>query len=1417
MPGVREFEAKLVDPTQGLFTFRDVDGAPTVYKLWAADREQQAVLTILSFRVEMHSWLGLPQLVRPTQALNHHLLVATMRVPDLVVFVGIRTSSNGTEAAAAIVIRKPLRAGDGERPVFWSSRYDMADPPTKWPGEEERLGRVYGGGTKFVIGTIALIAACRAVKQRIDEMQAGGIDLVAAIVVENSNGSMTDALTEATSYTGARIAERNQLQSVNSHFKQIYRAEFDKIRRFTVLAETHFSMVAQHTARQKQYNLPTLGPHCSPEELGLFENHVASRPENRQRIAQQQTTAAAADSGMQQSPTLSRLGALVDSPESFARTTRANRPRGYVPQRGVGDWANILHNQLALILNSEPGKRRDDATVAFFLLPNIYLPVKGSTEHILRRMKQNDPHSLTIKNAQQQQQQQQDRPQTDAATSGDTMPPAAPAATARNVDDDDDGRDGGEDQGAAAAAGAAGGEAPVAHDDLTVRALLLAREENVTKTDQLISVAGLDDAGLSVQEKKKKDAAVTSLAAAVDRHAAQLQLELDTNSPPSRDSERERAFARLREAVERLASDFKISSARKLIYATVENYGKPDVPFEQKLAALRAKHVACKTPLDARKCDTSLSPKTQPFSRDEVLKIINKMPSQAAPCIDGWNSRHLISAVKAMPEIADLLGEFCAMLLNDGEFGKRVMDIIRLGRLVGIPKPDGGIRPITLTCFFVKLTGGLVWLRTSGAMPQFENQFALGRPDGCGQIVHALRAEYNAGFAILRFDVKNAFQNVQRARVARFIDEQYENQEDEALAGPLKSYFNMLYGETSKLVVFGPSQQFEIVESEEGVRQGDQFSGWFFSAPMDAARKGVRDIVPHAGPRLYMDDLSLTSPPQYARYCFIAGVAALKAVGLEVNMEKSSILCKDKSLIGDYSWAASEVSDGTMQFCEDKYQIETRALAAAHPTLDLAEQRPYRRHVDSRYRDGKVPRRAQAAFVNAAPKPEMPEELKVQHREREAQIADVVLQRNIIELNRHAYPVDPGRVPHAYAYEQTKNVKVCGPDDTFIVLGANITDFYDEYNAQQIKRHCGFFDILDQVQLHPQLAFTMARLSGFCKVRFYASITPPQHAEPVVKAYQKRMIKFLEGIMKVDIAGSEACHHRLGYGIPDYTTHHAALYHDSRNSCILGVRPLEVPLVTKISPSGDLAAHLSAQEHAPWLMYQPRGWDTRLSEEEFRIAMAIRCGALPRGIDFKKISCNCSVGIQSPLDAIAHALNCQHSGFTPAQRHSLVKAAVASVARRYGLPVTIEPTCYAYADGVPHRPDLIVWSVPPVTTDFVVVQQGARPGVAARAAAERKNRQHKGPVAQLGHVFVPFALEAHGHMHSAVSQFVGAVASRLPRHDFLAFSHDLTMAISVALARSRICSVEALLRTSDLKHGIGLDDVRSDDDDALDF
>jgi hypothetical protein len=233
-----------------------------------------------------------------------------------------------------------------------------------------------------------------------------------------------------------------------------------------------------------------------------------------------------------------------------------------------------------------------------------------------------------------------------------------------------------------------------------------------------------------------------------------------------------------------------------------------------------------------------------------------------------------------------------------------------------------------------------------------------------------------------------------------------------------------------------------------------------------------------------------------------------------------------------------------------------------------------------------------------------------------------------------------------------------------------------------------------------------------------------------------------------------------------------------------------------------LTAHLKAQHSAEWMFYLSKDNENQLRPRDFRIAMAIRCRTLPRDIRdrFARLRCNCGHTPVTIEDTIDHSLVCSSNCFTAATRHSEVKNAIAKVLADYGVARTVEPGFYNYADRRAHRPDITAHANPPVAIDITIVQQNGEVGDNAAASARQKIQQHQLAVTSAGHRFIPFALEAHGHVDDTASNFITHVQQSLRPHLKWDFKRDLLHAVSTALARSRAWAIYGMPQLA----GIGL-------------
>ena len=339
--------------------------------------------------------------------------------------------------------------------------------------------------------------------------------------------------------------------------------------------------------------------------------------------------------------------------------------------------------------------------------------------------------------------------------------------------------------------------------------------------------------------------------------------------------------------VEQLAKDHKIKAAVKVMQNNAEATQQPT--FRERVDLLRSKF-----PIREHPVPTDPIQAVAPFTKSQLMVVLDKMSRSAASCIDGWSRDLLKTAIYADSTIADDLGIILAWIAyshgtgNDAEnarcpFGKFAMDIIRMGRLVGIPKPEGGVRPIVISAFFLKLAGALILERSHVKLSRY--QYAIHQQRGAERVVHLAREAYDKGLVLIRLDSANAFNVARRDFVYKVLHDMNVDIE-------VRRYFATMYEPVSSLAVYGEAGQIEFVESSEGVRQGDAMSSLFFCLLMDLVCRDVADKFPTVDIWCYMDDCTIAAPPEIAMQVLQIATEALTQHGFKPNLEKSAVICK---------------------------------------------------------------------------------------------------------------------------------------------------------------------------------------------------------------------------------------------------------------------------------------------------------------------------------------------------------------------------------------------------------------------------------------------------------------------------------------------------------------------------------------------
>ena len=362
-------------------------------------------------------------------------------------------------------------------------------------------------------------------------------------------------------------------------------------------------------------------------------------------------------------------------------------------------------------------------------------------------------------------------------------------------------------------------------------------------------------------------------------------------TPPKEKARTVKSSARrLAEMVERKAKNRDLRGAVQLLQSSAD-CDAPQPTEDERFAALQSKfHSSLKGELLRDIKDEDI-PQVPPVV---IVKVIRSMKRTAASCIDGWCKSLLQYATIDDPSLIDGWATITTQILR-GQFGPTVMNCLRASRVVGVPKPDGGTRPISVSNFFLKLAGAAA-LRMDGASCK-PWQYAIGRKDGTRAIVHQLREHKRKGHTIFKMDQKNAYGEMPKRLVEMMLSNTHNRY--------LKAYFRNVCYCPRTLAVYGESRLRKMIMGD-GFGQGDATSSFLFCLGLDHILQNIHDDATAAGVLIeavyaYMDDVTWVTK-NAADAHVVAQIAERRfaewAMKINMQSEKSACMIPD----GDPAW-----------------------------------------------------------------------------------------------------------------------------------------------------------------------------------------------------------------------------------------------------------------------------------------------------------------------------------------------------------------------------------------------------------------------------------------------------------------------------------------------------------------------------------
>jgi hypothetical protein len=281
--------------------------------------------------------------------------------------------------------------------------------------------------------------------------------------------------------------------------------------------------------------------------------------------------------------------------------------------------------------------------------------------------------------------------------------------------------------------------------------------------------------------------------------------------------------------------------------------------------------------------------------------VVVSLPKGSAAGPSGWTFELITAAINGRPTgpVAALLVEMAQQAVA-GTLCCR--NLLTASRLIGLLKPDGGVRPIAIGEALYRLIGRLVLvadpvMASGNAAPYVGvHQFGVAYPGGVEAPVHAIRELHDSNRlrALVSLDWRNAFNSIDRVYMAHEINKR---------APGLARLYAWSYRDDSLLILsyaFVEADLIASILSQSGVRQGDVLGPLFFSIGVATTMERLA-ALPSTHPWAYLDDIlsaiahSLTDEATRALIMLILSTAEDEGqkAGLTLNRAKSIIWAAD--------------------------------------------------------------------------------------------------------------------------------------------------------------------------------------------------------------------------------------------------------------------------------------------------------------------------------------------------------------------------------------------------------------------------------------------------------------------------------------------------------------------------------------------
>ncbi|KAL0206153.1 hypothetical protein P9112_001460 [Eukaryota sp. TZLM1-RC] len=279
-----------------------------------------------------------------------------------------------------------------------------------------------------------------------------------------------------------------------------------------------------------------------------------------------------------------------------------------------------------------------------------------------------------------------------------------------------------------------------------------------------------------------------------------------------------------------------------------------------------------------------------PVTNDELIKLINHLPSGKAPGPSMITFDMLKSTINQCPECIDDLVFFFNKILT---LKIKLPSEMTSSRLIALKKNESKIRPIAIGKSLSRILASAVFGRIGKKAKDFFSHFQFGIKTVDGASAAELSSDVffnsNTSNYIFNLDFKNAFNAVKRSSILPLLQTHFPEAE---------SFFYNFYGSQSTLVY----EEFNLISSS-GVKQGDPLGPFFFCLAIHPLMCELKQEFPDVHITAYMDDISIIGPIDSLRTIAEIVQQRYYQIGLSLNISKCLLIGREPAdlIIDDQS------------------------------------------------------------------------------------------------------------------------------------------------------------------------------------------------------------------------------------------------------------------------------------------------------------------------------------------------------------------------------------------------------------------------------------------------------------------------------------------------------------------------------------